>query len=107
MSSILPKQAKSRHGKLTSKHCKLYLTHISTKYLMMVHGYVNWIVKNNMESAALEDNLAYSGCSTGICPADPRAEVSQRTGRKCWQFKNTNGDVIKEKCLTVKCSTCN
>ena len=73
---------------------------------MMYPDRLNWVVKTNLESIAKKDRLATSGGSTGICPADPRAAVSQRIDRKCWWLRNINGDwILNKECLIIKCST--
>ena len=67
-------------------------------YLLVRPGYSSWRVQESVES---EWSWMQSGCAPTMCPADPRAQTSERNGQESWRYPD-NG--WKHGDITVKCS---
>ena len=69
------------------------------RYLLVVSGCVNWYVQESVERKGA---MMASGFAPSMCPADQRAQTSERFGYTSWVYGD-NGE-WKQGAITVKCS---
>ena len=73
------------------------------RYLLVPHGRIDWRVQDSV--GGVEGARLVSGCAPSMCPADPRARTSKRTGLTSWIY--FSGEGWRHGAITVKCSVHN
>ena len=76
------------------------------RFLLVPPGYVDWVVVTKLDSVS--SVVLLSGCAPTLCPAEKRAESSQRIGQKHWRYVDTKqGKVISDDAnIKISCDTC-
>ena len=76
------------------------------RFLLVPPGYVAWEVGTKLDSVL--SWVLVSGCAPTLCPAEKRAESSQRIARKHWRYWDTKQKKVIRDDATIKisCDTC-
>ena len=77
------------------------------RFLLVPPGAVHWVVRTKLDSVY----VLGSGCAPTLCPAEKRAESSQRMGCKHWDWGYWAWDTkqmkwIEDANIKISCDTC-